>query len=73
MLELQERRDTVARHMDSCILAMQNVRFDLLRLRSADAGQAMGDLTQATMQARALSKEVDYAISAANEVRDAML
>jgi hypothetical protein len=73
MLELQERRDQVARHMDSCILAMQNVRFDLLRLRSADAGQAMGDLTQATMQARALSKEVDYAISAANEVRDAML
>ena len=59
--------------MDSCILAMQNVRFDLLRLRSADAGQAMGDLTQATMQARALSKEVDYAIIAANEVRDAML
>jgi serine/threonine protein kinase len=73
MLELQERRDTVARHMDSCILAMQNVRFDLLRLRSADAGQAMGDLTHATIQARALSKEVDYAIAAANEVRDAML
>ena len=73
MLELQERRDQVARHMDSCILAMQNVRFDLLRLRSADAGQAMGDLTQATMQARALGKEIDYAISAASEVRDAML
>jgi len=73
MLELQERRDSVARHMDSCILAMQNVRFDLLRLRSADAGQAMGDLTHATIQARALSKEVDYAIAAANEVRDAML
>jgi hypothetical protein len=73
MLELQTQREQVARHMDSCILAMQNVRFDLLRLRSADAGQAMGDLTHATMQARALSKEVDYAIIAANEVRDAML
>jgi serine/threonine protein kinase len=72
ILELQERRDQVARHMDSCILAMQNVRFDLLRLRSADAGAAMGDLTHATMQARALGKEIDYAISAANEVRDAM-
>jgi serine/threonine protein kinase len=73
LLELQAQRESVARHMDSCILAMQNVRFDLLRLRSADAGSAMGDLTQATMQARALSKEVDYAIIAANEVRDAML
>ena len=73
MVELQDRRAQVARHMDSCILAMQNVRFDLLRLRSADAGQALGDLTHATMQARALGKEVDYAIAAANEVRDAML
>jgi serine/threonine-protein kinase len=60
------------RHMDSCILAMQNVRFDLLRLRSADAGSALGDLTQATQQARALSRDVDVAIAAAAEVRDAM-
>jgi hypothetical protein len=72
LLELHERKEQVSRHMDSCILAMQNVRFDLLRLRSADAGQAMGDLTQATMQARALGKEIDYAISAASELRDAM-
>jgi hypothetical protein len=73
MLELSGRRDQVSRHMDSCILALQNVRFDMLRLRSADAGQAMGDLTQATMQARALGKEIDYAIGAAEELRDAML
>lgn len=72
MLELQGRRDQVARHMDSCILAMQNVRFDLLRLRSADAGSALGDLTNATQQARALSRDVDVAIASAAEVRDAL-
>lgn len=72
ILELQGRKDQVARHMESCILAMQNVRFDLLRLRSSDAGQAMGDLTHATMQARALSRDVDVAIATAAEMRDAM-
>ncbi len=72
MVELQGRRDQVARHMDSCILAMQNVRFDLLRLRSSDSGSALGDLTNATQQARALSRDVDVAIASAAEVRDAL-
>jgi eukaryotic-like serine/threonine-protein kinase len=51
---------------------MQNVRFDLLRLRSADAGSALGDLTMATQQARALSRDVDNAIVAASEIREAL-
>ncbi len=72
MLELQQRREQVSRHMDSCMLAMQNVRFDLLRLRSADAGSALGDLTQATQQARALGRDVDVAIAAAAEIREAL-
>ena len=72
MVELQGRRDQVARHMDSCILAMQNVRFDLLRLRSSDSGSALGDLTNATQQARALSRDVDVAIASAAEVREAL-
>ena len=51
------------------MLAMQNVRFDLLRLRSAGVADALGDLTQATQQARALSRDVDAAIVAAGEIR----
>ena len=70
--DLRGRRDQIAGQMESCILAMQNVRFDLLRLRSADATAAMGDLTMATQQARALSRDVDNAILAANEIREAL-
>jgi serine/threonine-protein kinase len=51
---------------------MQNLRFDLLRLRSAGVGAVIGDLTQATQQARALSRDVDMAIAAASEVREAI-
>jgi serine/threonine-protein kinase len=70
--DLKGRRSQVASHLESCVLAMQNVRFDLLRLRSAGIDAVMGDLTNATQQAKALSRDVDHAIAAASEVREAM-
>jgi len=67
--QLVQRRDVLRARLDSCLLAMQNVRFDLLRLRSAGVAEALSDLTQATQQAKALSRDVDAAISAAGEIR----
>lgn len=72
ILDLQGRRAQVASHLESCVLAMQNMRFDLLRLRSAGVAAVLGDLTQATQQAKALSRDVDNAIAAAGEIREAM-
>jgi len=67
--ELSKRREVLAAQLESCLLAMQNMRFDLLRLRSAGVAEALGDLTMATQQARALSLDVDAAIGAAHEIR----
>jgi serine/threonine-protein kinase len=67
--QLVERRNAIASRLESCLLAMQNVRFDLLRMKSAGVNEALSDLTQATQQARALSRDVDAAISAAGEIR----
>ncbi len=67
--ELTHRREVLASQFESCMLAMQNVRVDLLRLRSAGVAEALGDLTMATQQARALSLDVDAAIGAAREIR----
>ncbi len=72
MQELRSRRDQVEANLESCLLAMQNMRYDLLRLRSAGIAAVLGDLTNATQQARALSRDVDHAIAAAGEVRDAI-
>ena len=72
IVDIQGRRNQVASHLESCVLAMQNVRFDLLRLRSAGVAAVLGDLTQATQQAKALSRDVDNAIAAAGEIREAM-
>jgi serine/threonine-protein kinase len=70
--DLQTRRSQVAAHLESCVLAVQNVRFDLLRLRSAGVAAVLGDLTNATQQARALSRDVDNVIAAAGEIREVM-
>jgi serine/threonine-protein kinase len=70
--QLMERRSQVEAQFESCVLAVQNVRFDLLRLRSAGVAAVLEDLTSATQQARALSVDVEAAISAAGEIRAAL-
>src|SRR6266568_4370481 len=70
--DLLTRRRRVEDQIESCMLAMQNVRFDLLRLRSAGVAAVLSDLTNATQQARALSRDVDHAIAAAGEIRDVL-
>ena len=70
--DLLGRRRRVEDQIESCVIAMQNVRFDLLRLRSAGVAAVLSDLTHATQQARALSRDVDHVIAAAGEIRDVL-
>jgi len=70
--DLLQRRQAIEDQLESCVLAMQTMRFDLLRLKSAGLAAVLGDLTQATQQARALSRDVDHAIEAASEIREAL-
>jgi len=72
LTDLLTRRQLVADQLESCVLAMQNVRFDLLRLRSAGVAVALDDLTRATQQARALSRDVDHVIAAAGEIKSVL-
>ncbi|MFQ6045083.1 MAG: protein kinase [Gemmatimonadales bacterium] len=72
LAELVERRRRVEAQFESCVLAVQNVRFDLLRLRSAGVAAVLDDLTSATQEARALQVDVEAAIEAAGEIREAL-
>jgi serine/threonine-protein kinase len=45
------------------------VRLDLVKLRSGGIGSSLADLTNATQEARALSREIGYAMDAAADVR----
>ncbi|MDH5195746.1 MAG: 2TM domain-containing protein, partial [Gemmatimonadota bacterium] len=72
LTELVERRQGLNEQFESCVLAVQNIRFDLLRLRSAGVSSVLDDLTTATQAARALSVDVEAAIEAAGEIRQAL-
>jgi hypothetical protein len=72
LTDLVTRRQLIEDQIESCVLAMQNVRFDLLRLRSAGVAAVLDDLTHATQQARVLSREVDHVIAAAGEIKDVL-
>ena len=68
--DLTEKRSRMAERFRSCALAIQNLRFEVLRLREKGIGAVGSDLTQATQQARALSRDIDMAIGAAAEMRE---
>lgn len=68
--DLVERRKTVETQFESCVLAIQNMRFDLLRLRSAGVAAVLDDLTMVTQQAKALNVDINAAIDAAGEIKE---
>jgi serine/threonine-protein kinase len=56
--------------IESAGIALENLKFDLLKLRSSGVQAAMGDVASATIEARALSKEIGHVLEAADEIRD---
>jgi serine/threonine-protein kinase len=69
VVDLLEHRATLTAQLESASLALQNVKLELLKLRSGGLGAAMNDVTTATQEARALSRDIKYALEAAAEVR----
>ncbi|HEU4631401.1 MAG TPA: protein kinase [Gemmatimonadaceae bacterium] len=67
--DLVKRRETLAGQLEHAALVLQSVRFDLLKLRSAGIQSALEDVTSATQEARALSREIGHVLDAAAEVR----
>ncbi len=67
--ELVSRRETMQRQLDSATMALRSLRLDIVKLRTMGVGAAISDVTNATQEARALSKDLGYVISAADEMR----
>ena len=64
MLEVQRRRESTASKLETCRLLLQNMRTDLLRLKTSPQGQE--HITTLAEQALALAREVD-AVNYAND------
>ena len=69
LAELGTRRARLDGQLESAGIALQNLKYDLLKLRSSGVQSALGDVTSATVEARALSKEIGHVLEAADEIR----
>ncbi|GJG87232.1 hypothetical protein tb265_24130 [Gemmatimonadetes bacterium T265] len=69
LADLIGRRAALEAKLDSARAALRNVRFDLLKLRDEGVG-ALAGVSTATQEARALSRDIGYALAAAAEVRE---
>jgi serine/threonine-protein kinase len=67
--DLLDRRRALANDLESASLMLQNLKLDLLKLRSSGIGSAIEDQTSATQEARALSREIGHVVQAAEDLR----
>jgi serine/threonine-protein kinase len=66
---IANRRAELARQLENAGLALDNLRFDLIKLRSSGLQSSLADVTSATQEARALSRDLGAVLDAAEEVR----
>jgi eukaryotic-like serine/threonine-protein kinase len=68
VLDAQARLQARRGQLESCRLALEGVRLDLVRLRTGNS--SVQSVTLVAEQAMKLAREVDIAVQAVNEVRD---
>lgn len=69
VVEVDRKRETREAQIESCRIALENMRLDLVRLRTGNS--SVQSVTHIAEQAMALARDVDIAVGAAGEVRDA--
>jgi len=67
--DLLERRTALLSQLESASLALENLKLDLVRFRSAGVSTALDDVTSATREARAVSRDIGHMLDAQDEVR----
>ena len=68
--DLLGRRESLVSQSESAALMLQNIRIDLIALRSAGVQSSIDDVSGATQEARALSRDIGHVLEAAKQVRE---
>jgi serine/threonine protein kinase len=66
--DLTRRRGEMSGRLESCALALQNMRLDVVRLRTGTSAESWQHITSVADQAMALAREVDNAVYVADEM-----
>jgi len=64
---LLKKRESQGARFENCVLALENMRYDVLKLKTG--GQSFQQVTQLAERAMALAEEVDNAVYVAEEMR----
>src|SRR3954468_4056506 len=67
--EIVQRRTTLGQQIDNVGLALSSLRLDRINRRSSGLQSALADVSTATQESRALSREISAALEAAEEVK----
>jgi serine/threonine-protein kinase len=65
--EVERQRADLSARLDNCALLLQNLKYDMLRLKTGD--ESWQRVTTIAEQAMAVAREVDSAVYVANELR----
>jgi serine/threonine-protein kinase len=69
LVELAENRATLAQQLDNALLMLGNLRLDMVKLRTSGLQSGLSDVSSATQEVRALSREIGLMLEAAEEAR----
>jgi serine/threonine-protein kinase len=67
--DLINRREVLLGQLESAALLLQNLKLDLIKVRSVGVQASVQGVNNATQEARALSAEIGYVLGAADEIR----
>ena len=65
--ELKKKRESHSARFENCVLALENMRYDVLKLKTG--GQSFQQVTQLAERAMSLAQEVDNAVYVTEEMR----
>jgi serine/threonine-protein kinase len=69
LVELAENRATLAQQLDNAVLLLGNLRLDMVKMRTSGLHSGLQDVSSATQEVRALSREIGLMLEAAEEVK----
>jgi serine/threonine protein kinase len=69
IVDLVENRATLSSQLDNAVLMLGNLRLDMVKLRTSGLQANLSDVSSATQEVRALSRELGVLLEAAEEAR----
>jgi serine/threonine-protein kinase len=69
LVELAENRATLVQQLENAVLMLGNLRLDMVKLRTSGLQSNLSDVSSATQEVRALSRDIGLMLEAAEEAR----